>query len=90
MKLHIIESNFAGARFTASVCFGRYVKSSITHERIFDCIHQCASFETTSADKSRAQAQAFIDAQPKATRKRRFDEGHAESQEAARNERDYQ
>lgn len=90
MKAHIIESNFAGVRFTAAVCFGRYVKSSITRERVFDCEECVASFETTSATQSRAQAQAYIDAMPKTTRKRRFSEGDAESQEAARNERDYQ
>lgn len=91
MKLHILESNFAGARFTASVHLGQFVKSSLTGGKVFDDMGQSPLFsvETTSAAESRAKAQAFIDAQPKAKRTPRFDEGRAESAEAARNERDH-
>lgn len=91
MKLHILESNFAGARFTASVHLGRYVKSSIFGGKVFDDMGQLFTVETASAAESHAKAQAFIDAQPKAKRAgRRLSEGAIESMEAARNERDYQ
>ena len=90
MKLHIIESNFAGVRFIAAVCLGSFRKSSITGERVFDEEHTCATFEGLSDTGVRAQAQAYIDAQPKQKRaKRALSEGRLESLEAARNERDY-